>query len=306
MTTGSAAETRVDGVLTRRQWIGLRESHRDRVEALIGDYLRERRSGSKHPVIDFLFTYYSSRPAHVQRWHPGYGVVLGDADEYLPLRGYRRVAGGVSVDPDHLRARTGTLAATEALLRATASRPARLGCFGLHEWAMVYRTDDLRHDLPLRLGAAGTDAVVDEMPLRCTHFDAFRFFTPLARPYNEAKLTRDHQLADEQPGCLHATMDLYRACFTLAPLIDSDLTLDCFALALRARELDMRASPYDLSELGYDPVPIETPAGRAQYVREQSEIATAGEILRAAVAERCRHLLGQTGRDPREAPITGE
>ena len=28
---------------------------------------------------------------------------------------------------------------------------------------------------------------------------------------------------------------------------------------MRVRELDMRASPYDLRELGYEPVPIETP-----------------------------------------------
>ncbi|MXP24065.1 3-methyladenine DNA glycosylase [Gordonia sp. HNM0687] len=288
--TGAVTETR----LSRGEWEWRRQRHRERVDALIGDYLRSRRRGSKHPVIDFLFTYYSSRPAHVRRWHPGYGVVLADADEFLSMRGYRRVDGGVSVDPAYLSSRTGALAATEALLRATASRPARLGCFGLHEWAMVYRTDDIRHDLPLRLGRAGTDAVVDQMPLHCTHFDAFRFFTPAARPHNEAELSRDRQLSDEQPGCLHATMDLYRACFTLAPLIDSALTLDSFALALRSRELDMRASPYDLRALGYPPVPIETPTGRAQYVREQSEIADAGAILRARVADRCRELLGQT------------
>ncbi|MFW0785026.1 3-methyladenine DNA glycosylase [Gordonia sp. CPCC 206044] len=278
-------------VLTRSRWRARSEQHRARVEDLIGPYLRARREGRRHPVIDFLFTYYSSRPAHIRRWHPGFGVVLRDADEYLGLRGYRRTDDGVDVDPSYLRRRAGAVGAASALLRATASRPARLGCFGLHEWAMVYRTDDTRHEIPLRLGSAGTDAVVEQMPLRCTHFDAFRFFTPPARGLNESELTRADQLTHEQPGCLHATMDLYRACFTLAPLIPSDLTLDCFELALRARELDMRASPYDLRDLGYEPVPVETPAGRAQYAREQAAITDDGAVLRAAVAQRCTELL---------------
>ncbi len=291
----SSSPTTIRTRLGPDEWRGLRDRHRERVDDLIGPYLRDRRRGVKHPVIDFLFTYYSSRPAHVLRWHPGPDVVLEEADEFLGLRGYHRTDHGVSVDPAHLRDRIGALGATAALLRATASRPARLGCFGLHEWAMVYRTDETLHDLPLRLGARDTDAVVDSMSLRCTHFDAFRFFTPDARPRNETVLTRDGQMADEQPGCLHATMDLYRACFSLTPLIDSDLTLRAFALALRARELDMRAGPYDLSDLGYPAVAIETPTGRARYVREQSMIADDGADLREEVARRCEHLLRAAG-----------
>lgn len=289
-TTTADPHTRLSGA----QWRQRRAAHQAAVDDLIGTYLRQRRSGATHPVIDFLFTYYSSRPSHVTRWHPGHGVVLDDAAEYRELRGYRvRDDGGVEVSDGHLRHRATALGATVGLLRATAERTPRLGCFGLHEWAMVYRAPETRHSVPLRLGAAGTDAVVDSMPVRCTHFDAFRFFTPQARPLNEKQLDRDERVADEQPGCLHATMDLYRACFTLSPLIDSDLTFACFALALRARELDMRASPYDLSNFGYVPVPIETPAGRAQYVREQTTIADNGAVLRAAVADRCDILLSR-------------
>ena len=86
-------------------------------------------------------------------------------------------------------------------------------------------------------------------------------------------------------------MDLYRASVKLMPLLCSDLLVDTFELAYTARELDMRASPYDLSSYGYAPVAIETPAGRAQYVREQQVIAARGEVLRAALLERCRDLL---------------
>ena len=58
-------------------------------------------------------------------------------------------------------------------------------------------------------------------------------------------------------------MDLYKWAYKLAPATPGELLADCFALAADVRELDMRASPYDLADLGYAPVPIETPAGRA-------------------------------------------
>src|SRR6202012_5541497 len=79
------------------------------------------------------------------------------------------------------------------LLAATAARPAFTGCFGLHEWAMVYGGDERRHPLPLRLGQRGTDEVVGAHPIRCTHFDAFRFFTPAAVPRNRLRPTRATQ-----------------------------------------------------------------------------------------------------------------
>jgi hypothetical protein len=63
------------------------------------------------------------------------------------------------------------------LLVNTAGRPAQLGCFGLHEWAMVYGldADRVRHaGWPLRLPAAQTARVVAERGVRCSHFDAFR------------------------------------------------------------------------------------------------------------------------------------
>ncbi|HEY5855916.1 MAG TPA: 3-methyladenine DNA glycosylase [Aldersonia sp.] len=281
-------------VLAEPDWTARAARHRERVAALIGPYLAARRTGTRHPVIDFLFTYYPYRPAQLERWHPGFGVLL-TGGEYASSRGYctatRDAVDGVTVDPAYLRRRRDTLRWTVDLLAATASRPARLGCFGLHEWAMVYRSDRPRHQVPLRLGRAGTDAVVESMPLRCTHYDAYRFFTAAAAPRNAEPLSRDRQFRSEQPGCLHATMDLYRVTVKLMPLLDSDLLADTFELAYTARELDMRASPYDLSGYGYTPVQIETPAGRAQYVREQQKIASRGDVLRATLLERCRGLL---------------
>ena len=68
-------------------------------------------------------------------------------------------------------------------------------------------------------------------------------------------------------------MDLYKWASKCMPWVGSDLLWQCFQLALKARELDMRASPYDLSEYGYEPVKIETPEGRAEYETLQRQIS---------------------------------
>lgn len=299
----AADPARLPEALARPEWADRATAHRERIDSLIGPYLEARTRGEKHPVIDFLFTYYSARPVQVTRWHPGFGIALADAREYDGLRGYAVTSDGVaSVTREHLRSRRSLLDATVAIARATAGRPPRFGCFGLHEWAMVYRTDEKRHPLPLRLGADGTDAVVRAHPIRCTHYDAFRFFTEPARPLNTVTvdggpLTRAAAIDNEQPGCLHATMDLYRYCLKLSPLVSGEVLADCFELALDARSLDMRASPYDLASYGYEPVRIETPEGRAQYVREQSEIARRGEHLRATLVTTCDDLIEQADLD---------
>jgi hypothetical protein len=62
-------------------------------------------------------------------------------------------------------------------------------------------------------------------------------------------------------------------------------------LARQTRELDMRAAPYDLAELGYSPIAIETADGRADYVRQQREITELGQVLRGKLLGVCRQLL---------------
>ena len=86
-------------------------------------------------------------------------------------------------------------------------------------------------------------------------------------------------------------MDLYKWCYKLGPLVDSELLLDCLELAADARELDMRASPYDLADYGFEPIAVETPAGRAEYVRAHRRSPTRAAPLRAAIADRCDDLL---------------
>jgi hypothetical protein len=162
----------------------------------------------------------------------------------------------------------------------------------MHEWAMVYRTRDVRHDgVPLRLGAAGTDAVVESTPLRCSHFDAYRFFTQPAVPRNAEVLSRQTQVASEQPGCVHANMDLYKWCYKLGPLVSSELLMNCLDLAAQARALDMQASPYDLADYGISPIAVEDASGRTEYVRRQRDVADRAAPLRTALLDRCGALL---------------
>jgi hypothetical protein len=281
-------------ILDEATWTRRRRAHTDRVDEFCAPHLHRRRTGGSHPVWDFLFTYYSLKPRQLRSWHPGFGVVLAGpaARSHLDRSGYHAVPGGVTVSIDHLRARRDTVGFVAGLLRATAGRPARWNCFGMHEWAMVYRAPTTRHAaVPLRLGSAGTDAVVESMPLRCSHFDAYRFFTEPAVARNAEPLTRARQLDTEQPGCVHAAMDLYKWAYKLGPLVASELVMDCLDLAAHARELDMRASPYDLTGYGFAPIEVDTPGGRAEYVRAQQDIATRAAPLRATLADRCDALL---------------
>ena len=290
----------VTQVLPRQQWQATAAAHERRVDALTEGHRTRRASGQTHPVEDFLFTYYSFTPAALRRWHPGPGVRLADAaaTERAGWRFARVVGGAVELDhAAYLQARGETVRFVRELTHRTAARPMQLGCFGLHEWAMVYRLQqhEVRHARwPLRLGAAGTDAVVEANVLRCSHFDAYRFFTEPARPRNALSPKRADQLELEQPGCLHAGMDLYKWAMKLAPGVPTELAADCFELARDLRALDMRASPYDLRPLGYCPIPIETTEGKLAYVTEQRRYAARGQALRARLITACEALLAET------------
>lgn len=268
-------------------WQARTQAHHARVDALLERHLDRRRTGVGHPVDDFLFSYYSFRPAQLRRWHPGAGAEVPLAAPHAEWRFYARGEHSAYVDlPAFLAARGSTVTLVRDLLVRTASRPAHFDCFGMHEWAMVYRAgqDGIRHaDWPLRLGPDGTDEFVRSRQLRCTHYDAFRFFTPPARSLNLTVLERDSQAEREQPGCLHATMDLYKWAYKLTPLLPSELVTDCFELAADVRVLDMEASPYDLCDLGYDAVPVETATGRAEYARRQRAFTERGADLRQRI-----------------------
>jgi hypothetical protein len=287
----------VANVLSESDWVGRRTAHERRVQTWLGPHQARAARGEKHPVYDFLFSYYAFRPAWLRRWQPGPDVVLagGSAREFLRRPEYRESPAGVFLDPAALRpSRREFVAWLRELLAVMRERPPFFACFGLHEWAMVYRQtpDELRHQAwPLRFGPDELAAIVEAQPVCCTHFDAFRFFTPTARPLNRLQPARETVPEHEQRGCLHANMDLYKWAFKLAPFTPSELLADTFELARDIREIDMRASPYDLHALGFEPIAIETPAGRLEYERHQRTFATRGEPLRERLIVLCERLL---------------
>jgi len=284
-------------VLTEAEWQARARAHEDRVRSWTDPHQTRAARAEKHPVYDFLFTYYGHRPSWLRRWFPGPGIALAGPAARLRLERpeYQENEYGVVLRPAAiLDKRRPFVTWLRAFLAATAARPAFFGCFGLHEWAMVYRQtpEEVRHNrYPLRFAPGEIAAIVESQSLRCSHYDAFRFFTVPARPLNRVPLSRETAIDHEQPGCLHANMDLYKWAFKLGPLVPAELVADCFELARDIRELDMRASPYDLAALGFPAVKIETPEGRADYERAQRSFAERARILRARLIAFCDEAL---------------
>lgn len=290
-------------LLEHSEWQSLELAHERRADALTAGHRERKRLGIKHPVEDFLWTYYSVKPTELRRWHPGGGVVLAEAASDRASWRYYASCGeapGSGATAPHatvdvitfFASRGGTVDYVEDLLQRTLGHAPRFGCFGLHEWAMVYRMtpEQLRHaQLPLRIGHAETDRVVESHTIGCSHFDAYRFFTREATPRNTMRPTRETQAQFEQSGCLHAGMDIYKWAAKLGPIVPGEVLLDAFELARDIREVDMRASPYDVTGIaGADgelltAIPIETGDGKREYTELQRGFAARGDSLRHRV-----------------------
>ena len=277
-------------VLTSRDWKRRVLTHRKKLSPIIDPYLKKRSEQKKDPVLDFLFEYYKFRPSHLMRWSPGAGMALeiGDTTDELPEVSELTVDGQIAYLNTDLFPEKRLRAANwihELLVKTNQSKPF-FGCMGMHEWAMVYKAGKVRHNqVQLRLPDDEIAALVESRPLLCTHFDAFRFFTEEARPLNKNNLTRDTFQDNEQPGCIHTNMDIYKWAYKLYPWISSDLIREAFLLAVDARTIDMKASPYDLRDQGLKPIRIETEAGRKEYVAHQTDIWERGLPVRQSLIE---------------------
>lgn len=282
--------------LPRSEWEERSRRHKERMSEWTEDRTYRSSRNIPHPVYDFLFDYYPFRPAYLKRWSPGVHVILQDA-----------TSTELDWPEDFVVTEVGAFIAAESFperrrpflewalkyLGATRDRQPIFSCFGLHEWAMVYQCDTPRHaKVPMRLTQREIDSFVESSDLRCTHYDAFRFFTPRAVPRNRTPLTREATIDSDQRACIHVTMDLYRFANKIAPWCSSEILGDAFLLAADARQVDMRASPYDLRSQGFEPICIETPAGREEYVREQRRLASLAQPLRDKLIENYRELVG--------------
>ena len=276
-------------ILPESEWRSRMQSHENELTKLLDPYLKKRSMQQKDPVLDFLFEYYAFRPSHLKRWSPGIGIALEiNSTSELPEVSELTVSDQLAfLDPKHFpEKRIKSLKWTIDLLKKSADKKPLFGCFGMHEWAMVYRAEEIRHDqIPFRLSEEEIAEFVESRPLLCTHFDAFRFFTDKAKPMNRNELSREKFQEMEQPGCLHTNMDMYKWAFKLYPWISSEVIREAFFNAVETREVDMQASPYDAREFGLEPIKIETESGRAEYLERQMEIYKNSKPVRERVIE---------------------
>jgi len=284
--------------LAETVWRARAEAHRARAKRHTVPARERRDRGWPHPVADFLFDYYPYPFSLLEIWHPGTGILLETDAPTLPERFsercYTLIDGQVMADARKLSGKEiQRMVHTVELLEATQQRAPNFGCHGLHEWAMVYCGKEIRHErtLKLRLPQAEIDALVKNRPICCSHYDAFRFFAEEARPMNRMQPDLASRILLEQPGCLHANMDLYKWAAKSMPWVGSDLLLDCFELAVELRDLDMRASPYDLTNWNREPVRIETAEGRRIYEDEQKRLAAMARPLRERLIGALRRTL---------------
>ncbi|MEM9026526.1 MAG: 3-methyladenine DNA glycosylase [Verrucomicrobiota bacterium] len=277
--------------ISESEWRSLASDYESAMRPWFSGYRMRRSRQEKHPVHDFLFEYYQTKKQRVERWHPPVGRLLQGvtAGEFSWVSDFQECEGCIGfLEPESMETKVSErLKWIRSLIEAAYSRPSRFQCFGLHEWAMVYRSDEIRHEsTPLRLSREAVAKVVESRKICCTHWDAFRFFTDAARPLNTMAPAHDRRYEMEQFGCIHFNMDLYKWCYKAFPWISSELTLECFNLALKAREIDMRASPYDVTLFDLQPILIETLEGSIEYQKEQAALSDAGRCL-------ARKLMGE-------------
>ncbi|MEM8953467.1 MAG: 3-methyladenine DNA glycosylase [Verrucomicrobiota bacterium] len=288
-------------ILNPDVWLKRARRHRERIQPWTEAYRTRASSRHPHPVYDFLFSYYSFRPAQLETWHPGFETALA-FNKKKQIQPYLRSSKYSTTNSNTVLADPATLTHPQikrfhwilSLLKKTSLAPPHFRCFGLHEWAMVYHitaAERRHHQFRLRLTEKEIAYVIEHHSLSCTHFDAFRFFAPSASRRNRHQPTLDSRLSLEQPACIHTNMDLYKWAYKLTPWIPGELLADSFELATIAREIDMRASPYDLTDLGFQPITIETSEGKKAYEAQQRELAEAAALIRDRLISRLNRLL---------------
>ena len=271
--------------------------HEKKISPFVNDFRSRRARGQAHPVVDFLFTYYSYRPGQLLKWSPGINLALEVEIEKPPLDKHFKIADKICfLDLSTMTNRQKKeLVWIHDLMESTSRRPGIFKCYGLHEWAMVYSVplSKIRHDkYPLRMSPEKIKTFLDSQKLCCSHYDAFRFFSPEAKPKNITHLSIETREKYEQPACLHTNMDLYKWAYKLSPWLSSEIIADAFLLAAEIRELDMRASPYDLKPLGYAPVKIETDQGKEEYESLQRGFSLKADSIRKRIFSETKKIIG--------------
>lgn len=311
-----------DKIITKHEFLQLSVNYRNILESLIypveGDSLKQRQHAVKsHPIYNFLHTYYKYSVESLYCYSPGINISISGlindnsnsvSRKYLYTASNDVMYYSPSLFPSQSseRLKSNVKQYYEIQLNSIMKKP-NFYCFGLHEWAMLYSgrlTADGKECEPTRLpkhqqldirtSQEVIDDLVESNLLKCSHFDAWRFFHVNAQPMNQIPvLSRSSQPQNEQAGCIHATMDLFKYAYSLYPLVSSDLLIKCLQIAIRARIIDMRASPYDVSKYDVCAVPIcvETMDGRREYSRLQENLYNDALPCRIELLEIYKHAV---------------
>lgn len=200
----STSASSYDAILNREEWTKKVQEFSGRCQAMLRGQLYK---DPGHPIYNFILKYYfSMSPKCLTHYSPGANVLLKQVSPDVMIKTLAHkesfgdplshVDGGYVLDLAKLKFTASKRRAMEhvvRLLRAIDRKPPLLHCFGLHEWAMVYRNDTTKTDdqisslskfqsLPLRVSPEEIKRVLVPVEgsasvLRCTHYDAIRFFT---------------------------------------------------------------------------------------------------------------------------------
>ena len=158
-------------------------------------------------------------------------------------------------------------------------------------WSTGSRPSEVRHaDWPLRLGADGHRRGRGAHRIRCSHFDAFRFFTAAgpaaATPCSPTRDDRPDVRAAGLPARRHGPLQVGlqaqpRWCLaSWSPTASSWPATSASSTCARRRTT--------CASSGYEPVRIETAEGKAEYVAAQRAFAERAQALRARLVDGLR------------------
>jgi hypothetical protein len=221
----------------KEEWLQTAKFERNRVNSLLipGEY-----QDRNHPIYNFIFVYFFFNRKILFQYSPGIDVEIESnhdpkelvtinlAPELQPVSSHRDNLAVTSIEKKLSKK---FLQRTLHILKSIQSKTPSFWCFGLHEWAMQYHSTQQTltlpqknssfQSLPLRVTQEQIESLINPIRheaqssvprLRCTHYDAIRFFTPSSAPLNVVSPSPTRSTVDQydQPGCIHVNMDLFK------------------------------------------------------------------------------------------------
>lgn len=164
--------------ITERDWHKQRAEYAGSIVPFTSNYRQRKGKGLSHPIYDSDLPITLFLQPSLKR-HPGYGAVLevkdeSQAKELLENPLYKKKQSGASLlniflSIEKIRERElKQLTWISTLSRNINQRAPRFSCLGLHEWAMVYKSQE-HHPYPLRLSNSEIESFLDSSTIACSH-----------------------------------------------------------------------------------------------------------------------------------------